>query len=498
MAIVKRNRLWNGIQTRQEINTETARIEVFSIGGGFFGVDVLLASSDGIGSDWKINNPQSFTDIYNKINNTRSTVKELERAFFLQGYKVFDSDRARVLNANSTYEDNPREGLISRQRFYNQGTPGMKDPSTNKEVNLDGITTTEEIKPRQTDNNADISESDKPEEISSENSEQVETFQEIDNNTGSTDKASPTKIKLKKQNLRYPTYSLDNLGVSFDYIQFTAVEYVGSLNGSFDGVPSTGGAVNFPGASTRYSDKEKNLDTVILPMVPSISQTNGISWGAGNMNAIEAFLGKGVFDALGTIGESGVLSKELRKSVTDTLGAGGSMIKGLGTDKQEIAAVLAGYVLGNTSISSRTSGAVINPNMELLFSGPQLRSFNFTFKFAPRFKDEAEQVIKICRSFKYNAAPKISENGAIFLKTPNIYKLKYMTSDGQPNVYVNMIKPCALTAVQVNYTPGGTYMTYEDGAMTQTTLTLSFQELEPIYDIDYEGKNGYNNHKTGY
>ena len=496
MAIVKRNRLWNGIHAREEVNTETGRIEVFSIGSGLFGVDVLIVSSNGIGSDWTINDPQSFTDVYNRKNNTRSTVAEVERAFFLQEYKVLDSDRARILNAESTYEDDPRQGIIARQRFYNQGTPGMKDPSTNREVNLDGIKTSQEIKPKQTDDNPAISESDRPEEISSENSEQVETFQEIDNNTSSVDKAVPTKVRLKKQNLRYPIYSLDNFGISFDYIQFTAVEYVGSLSGGFGDAGA--GGINFSGASERYSDKEKNLDTIILPMVPSISQANGISWGPGDMNAVQAFLGKGIFDALKTTGESGILSQEVRKSVTNTLGAGLDMIKGLGSEKQEIAAVLAGYVLGNTAISSRTSGAVINPNMELLFSGPQLRSFNFTFKFAPRLKEEADQVIKICRSFKYNAAPKISNNGAIFLKTPNIYKLKYMTSDGQPNVYVNMIKPCALVGVQVNYTPGGTYMTYEDGAMTQTTLSLSFQELEPIYNIDYEGKNDYNNHKTGY
>jgi hypothetical protein len=32
----------------------------------------------------------------------------------------------------------------------------------------------------------------------------------------------------------------------------------------------------------------------------------------------------------------------------------------------------------------------LNPNMELLFQGPQLRPFNFTFRLSPRDQKEAE------------------------------------------------------------------------------------------------------------
>jgi hypothetical protein len=39
---------------------------------------------------------------------------------------------------------------------------------------------------------------------------------------------------------------------------------------------------------------------------------------------------------------------------------------------------------GTTNMLSRTQGAVVNPNLELLFNGPTLRPFNFTFKLASR------------------------------------------------------------------------------------------------------------------
>jgi hypothetical protein len=38
-------------------------------------------------------------------------------------------------------------------------------------------------------------------------------------------------------------------------------------------------------------------------------------------------------------------------------------------------------------ILQRTEGAILNPNMELLFNGPSLRSFTFSFKLASRSED---------------------------------------------------------------------------------------------------------------
>ena len=50
---------------------------------------------------------------------------------------------------------------------------------------------------------------------------------------------------------------------------------------------------------------------------------------------------------------------------------------------------------------------------------------------------------------------------------------------------VNKFKPCALTNVAVNYTPEGQWMAYDRGMPISVVMTLSFNELEPIYDTDY-------------
>jgi hypothetical protein len=76
-------------------------------------------------------------------------------------------------------------------------------------------------------------------------------------------------------------------------------------------------------------------------------------------------------------------------------------------------------------------------------------------------------------------------NSALFLKTPNIFDIEYLHK-GSSHPYINQIKTCALQNFTVNYTPGGNYATFEDGAMTQYDLNLTFGEIEPLFDDNYK------------
>ena len=136
------------------------------------------------------------------------------------------------------------------------------------------------------------------------------------------------------------------------------------------------------------------------------------------------------------------------------------------------------------ALLSRAKGVIMNPNMELLFKKPQLRPFNFTFKLAPRSRKEAMTVINIIRTFKQSMAPIRSESN-LFLRTPHTYRLQYM-SRGKVHPYLNMFKECALTNLNMKYTPDGNYSTYEDGVMTAYEMTMQFKELEPVFNDDYE------------
>ena len=137
---------------------------------------------------------------------------------------------------------------------------------------------------------------------------------------------------------------------------------------------------------------------------------------------------------------------------------------------------------------ARSNGEIINPNMEILFSDVTLRNFSFRYKILPRNKREAEQVRLIIRAFKRNMAPQaVGSDGAsdFFLRSPNVFKLRYR-SGNKDHPFLNRFKQCFLTDMQTKYTGEGVHSTYDDGTPVSMELTLSFKELQPIYDIDYD------------
>ena len=79
----------------------------------------------------------------------------------------------------------------------------------------------------------------------------------------------------------------------------------------------------------------------------------------------------------------------------------------------------------------------------------------------------------------------ISGAGNFFLRAPNVFKLRYR-SGNKDHPFLNKFKQCFLTDVQTTYTGEGVYTTYDDGTPVSIILDLSFKEIQPIYDIDYD------------
>ena len=162
-----------------------------------------------------------------------------------------------------------------------------------------------------------------------------------------------------------------------------------------------------------------------------------------------------------------------------------------------VKAYFAGQAVGGANVTARSTGTVINPNLELLFGGPQLRQFNFNFNLTPRDREEARIVRKIVRAMKRNMTPQRSDSN-LFLKTPRIFKIEYIYGEGnQEHPFMNKFKPCACTNFSVNYTPDGSYMTYAgEPSMTSYQISMSFGEIEPIYADEYGGKGGIDEDQT--
>ena len=272
--------------------------------------------------------------------------------------------------------------------------------------------------------------------------------------------------------LRYP---LNEDKKSYDYLKVCAYEYKPrgkQLTGDYD----IEGLV-----------KKKGNHTVYLPMDPTgLQEGNGVNWGKGEVNPFDAAgfnIASGAITGLGEAKTGQQALDAVKNAMSTAVDEGTNLLSGFETS--DIAAFFAGQAVGNSTLFTRATGKVLNQNLELLFSGPGLRTFSYNFRFTPREEREARMVRSIIKMFKKAMAPRLSDK-KLFLESPHVFKLKYYYKNGQEHPFLNKIKTCALTNFNIQYAPDGSYMTYDDGSMTSYTVNMSFGELNPIYEKDID------------
>ena len=312
--------------------------------------------------------------------------------------------------------------------------------------------------------------------------------------------------------LRYPSESLtehtDYLQIDIEKYEAIGENYItstGSDNRYVIGNARQNRAARTP--SKKLTRKPLiNAGTILLPIPSNIQDTNNVNYGESSLNGLaavgvsaveEGMVGLGNF--VGSGGVDKIDFKKFESNIKNKLTAG------LGGGDEDVAFVTASDIVTKKLISeavsifggnvttqqllARETGEILNPNMELLFNDVTVRNFRFSFKLTPRNPKEAEQVKLIIRAFKRNMAPQaqggVQGAGNFFLRTPNVFKLRYR-SGAKDHPFLNKFKQCFLTDVQTTYTGEGVYTTYDDGTPVSIILDLSFKEIQPIYDIDYD------------
>ena len=232
---------------------------------------------------------------------------------------------------------------------------------------------------------------------------------------------------------------------------------------------------------------QKNSRYIILPIPQSVSDSVAVDYASdtinplqvAGLNATKDFMLDGKID-LGAIKNqvTKILSKDGQNILTD------QNINLLATALSGKAINQLGANVSVSSLISRSQGLILQSNLELLFSGVQLRSFPFIFDFAPRDADEAETVRKIIRTIKASMSPRRGDTPAIFIRSPKLFKFTYCHR-GREHPFLNKMKTGFLTSMNVDYTASGTYATYDDGTPVHMRMTLQFTEMNPIYAEDY-------------
>ena len=305
--------------------------------------------------------------------------------------------------------------------------------------------------------------------------------------------------------LRYP---LEALTGTTDYLQIDIKEYKRDSSRLIQKKGFGRNTLNTRAGNTRSGSLStkavKNTGTILLQIPSDIKDGNSASYGDSKMNTLTgaaagalsggmragAELAKALTNQQ-TFEESG---DKIKKEIGGNLAPGETEAlldaaqKGITAKATSAAMGVFGANVSTEDLLARQSGQIFNPNLELLFNGPSLRSFSFSFKFTPRSPSESNQCKQIIRSFKQNMAPKLGGDtvggSSIFMKTPNLFELRYRKgNDDHP--FLNKFKQCFLTNMSVNYTGEGVYATYDDATPISMQLNLSFKEIEPIYFDDY-------------
>lgn len=200
----------------------------------------------------------------------------------------------------------------------------------------------------------------------------------------------------------------------------------------------------------------------------------------------------------------------LRDSINNSSGVRGT-ISNLSPFIFELArrrGILSG--LGSNTVQAvlaNTIGGVTNPHLEVLYSSPKLRNFQFDFMFYPRSEAEAKEVMFIIERLNFHQAPEVMPGTAgFFMVPPSEFDIEFYYN-GRINPNIPKLTTCVLTNIQTDYAPNG-FHAYEvpgrndpevggTGTPVGIRMTLNFMETRVMTKMDFEEsyQNGkyYNN-----
>lgn len=273
-----------------------------------------------------------------------------------------------------------------------------------------------------------------------------------------------------------------------DYVRFVFKQYEPPFKKS-----APRGNVSGYNASITSLVDDPSLTPIALYMPEDIQAQYGAQWGGKSIqNITGSILQSGASLVNGDLGAFG-------KNFSDKAGAlaESGLIALISKGLEGLQKTGQGEGLTTNDVFSTTAGVVINPNSELLFQGFDLRTFNLSFKLVAATDKEAETIRDIIATFKQAMLPKLqtgkyykdeNQNTTFtdsqnFIGVPSLVQVQFMQGP-QENPWVTQFKPCAITSLNVNYTPDGAYATYYTGAPVSITMDIGFAETKLVYRED--------------
>lgn len=132
----------------------------------------------------------------------------------------------------------------------------------------------------------------------------------------------------------------------------------------------------------------------------------------------------------------------------------------------------ASQLAGGLDMYGTFSGQAVNPFQFMMFKRPNFKEHTLQWTLAPNTEEESETVKRIINTCKRAALPSGGRTD-LMMRYPNICNVTFT-----PDNYLFKVKPCAIIAVQVDYTGAGMPSFFKNGAPTIVNLSLRLKEIE--------------------
>jgi len=229
------------------------------------------------------------------------------------------------------------------------------------------------------------------------------------------------------------------------------------------------------GLSSFHKTTKRITDSVAIYLPPNVLDSTTAGY-TGAATGVVGAAAAGAFGVARSMGE-----KDYEAAATGLVDAAKAIVGEAAIKAAtEITEAMSGSE-GTRGLINKAFGQADNPYMEVLFDAMNLRTFTYNFTFSPRNREETEDVQKIIALFRFHMSPELKGAANRFLTLPSEFDIHYMYQDqsghASENDYYNKIATCVCTACETNYTPDGV-KSFEGGAPTKITMSLSFQETE--------------------
>jgi hypothetical protein len=296
--------------------------------------------------------------------------------------------------------------------------------------------------------------------------------------------------------LRYPS---DLADASADWVSFQFFKYKSAFGDITKGTSTgqTGGYINeyneIQTGTSVYALSDTKYPNIAMYMPEDISANYAQTWGGREFHPIAAALmrqSSGIMQAKNAgdvMSKTGNVINNLMGSIYNSRDGLAPYMGAEGISRGINYSTFGGSVSANDVLAS-SQGRILNPNTEVLYQGPTLRTFGLTFKMTARSESESETIHEICRTFKRASLPEGNDTARNLINVPQIVQVEFKHKEDKSK-WVAQYKQCAIGSVDINYTPDGAWSTFRTGAPTAVVLTLQFQELKLLFADDIAANN---------